>query len=79
MFAKLLGATLAAIVIWAVAARASDSAGKPHLYTVKPYDTLWSIASAHYRGDPRDAVYRLQERNRLPAALVRPGQTLVLP
>jgi predicted Zn-dependent protease len=79
MFVKLLGTTLAALVIWAVAAHSSNSAGKQRVYTVKPYDTLWSIAASHYGGDPRDAIYRLAERNGLAGAIVRPGQRLVLP
>jgi LysM repeat protein len=79
MFVKLIGSTLAALIIWAVAAHSSSSAGKPQVYTVKPYDTLWSIAVAHYGGDPRDAIYRLETRNGLEGAVVRPGQRLVLP
>ena len=79
MFVKLIGTTLAALVIWAVAAHSSNSAGKQRVYTVKAYDTLWSIASSHYGGDPRDAVYRLEERNGLAGPVVRPGQRLVLP
>jgi LysM repeat protein len=79
MFVKLLGTTLAALVLWAVAAHSSSSAGKSELYTVKPYDTLWSIAVAHYRGDPRGAIYRLEQRNGLSGPTVRPGQKLVLP
>ena len=79
MFVKLLATTLAGLVIWAVAAHSSESAGKPQLYTVKPYDTLWSIATAHYGGDPRDAIYRLEQRNHLLGTTVRPGQKLLLP
>ena len=79
MFVKLIAATLLGLVIWAVAARSSESAGRPQIYTVKPYDTLWSIAASHYGGDPRDAIYRLEKRNGLTGAIVRPGQRLVLP
>jgi LysM repeat protein len=79
MFVKLLGTTLAALVIWAVAAHSSNSAGKAQVYTVKPYDTLWSIAVSHYGGDPRGTIYRLEERNGLAGPTVRPGQKLVLP
>jgi LysM repeat protein len=79
MFVKFLGVLLAAIVVWAIAAHSSTGAGKPQVYTVKPYDTLWSIATSHYGGDPRDAIYRLEERNGLSGAVVRPGQKLFLP
>jgi LysM repeat protein len=79
MFVKFLGVLLAAIMVWAIAAHSSTGAGKPQVYTVKPYDTLWSIATSHYGGDPRDAIYRLEERNGLSGAVVRPGQKLFLP
>jgi LysM repeat protein len=79
MFVKFLGVLLAALVVWAIAAHSSTGAGKPQVYTVKPYDTLWSIATSHYGGDPRDAIYRLEQRNGLSGAVVRPGQKLLLP
>lgn len=79
MFVKFIGVLLAGLVIWAVAARSSNGAGKPQTYTVRPYDTLWSIATSHYGGDPRDAVYRLEERNGLASTVVHPGEKLVLP
>jgi nucleoid-associated protein YgaU len=46
---------------------------------VKPYDTLWSIAASHYRGDPREGVWRIERANGLQSALIRPGQVLSLP
>ena len=79
MFVKFLGVLLAALVVWAIAAHSSTGAGRPQVYTVKPYDTLWSIATSHYGGDPRDAIYRLEQRNGLDGTVVRPGQKLVLP
>jgi LysM repeat protein len=79
MFGKLIGALLVVAVIWAVAARSSSGAGRPAVYTVRPYDTLWSIASAHYRGDTRAAVWKLRQRNGLDGATLRPGEKIVLP
>jgi LysM repeat protein len=79
MFVKFIGVLFAGLVIWAVAAHSSDGAGRPEVYTVKRYDTLWSIASSHYGGDPRGAIYRLEERNGLTGTVVQPGQKLVLP
>jgi LysM repeat protein len=79
MFVKFLGLVFAGLVVWAIAAHSSNGAGRPQLYTVKPYDTLWSIASSHYGGDPRAAIYRVEERNGLVGDVVRPGQRLVLP
>jgi nucleoid-associated protein YgaU len=46
---------------------------------VHPGETVWSIASAAYRGDPRAHVEQILESNRLATATVRVGQTLVLP
>jgi LysM repeat protein len=46
---------------------------------VRPADTLWSIASSHYGGDPRAAVWRLERRNHLSGTTLVPGQRLVLP
>ena len=79
MFVKFLGVLLAGLVIWSIAAHASNSAGKARIYKVKRYDTLWSIASSHHSGDPRAAIYRLEERNALAGTVVQPGQKLVLP
>jgi LysM repeat protein len=79
MFAKFIGVLLAGLVIWSIAAHASNGAGKQRIYTVKRYDTLWSIAASHYGGDPRDVIYRLEQRNGLTSTVVWPGQRLVLP
>ena len=79
MFFRLALVTLAAFLVWAVLVRPSEGAGHERVYVVKPTDTLWSIAAEHYGGDPREAVWRLQERNGLRGALLRPGQRLVLP
>jgi len=83
MFGKTLARisllVLGAVLVWSVVARPSGAHGQKQVYTVKPYDTLWSIASTHYAGDARDAIYRIQDRNHLRGALVVPGQKLVLP
>jgi nucleoid-associated protein YgaU len=59
------------------AAGGSPDAGARHL--VKPGDTLWQIAADHYDGDPRGAVWRIQERNGLTSPTLVPGMTLYLP
>ena len=46
---------------------------------VAPGDTVWSIAAAHYRGDPRPHVEAILLANRLQTPLLRPGQSLQLP
>jgi LysM repeat protein len=79
MFGKVLLIAALAVIAWAIVARASEGARPGLRYTVRPHDTLWSIAVAHYAGDPRDGVWRIQRRNHLTGALIQPGQRLVLP
>jgi LysM repeat protein len=79
MFPKLAVLLLAAALLVGVMARPSGSAGRPVSYVVKPTDTLWSIATRHYAGDPREGVWKLQRRNGLGGTVLVPGQRLVLP
>ena len=79
MFGKILIIAALALVAWAALARASHGAGPEQRYTVKSGDTLWSIATSHYAGDPRDAIYRIGRRNHLGAGVLVPGERLVLP
>jgi LysM repeat protein len=79
MFGKVLMLVALALIAWAVVARASQGAGPTVRYTVKPGDTLWSIAISHYAGDPRDAIYRIDRQNHLRGSVIVPGQRLVLP
>jgi nucleoid-associated protein YgaU len=50
-------------------------------YTVKPGDTLWSIATERYppHADPRPAIEEIRRQNGLPGYEIRPGETLRLP
>jgi LysM repeat protein len=76
----LSGVVLLALLLVALgAARPSSGAAPETRYVVEAGDTLWAIASARYDGDPREAVWRIQERNDLASPLLRPGQVLVLP
>jgi LysM repeat protein len=52
-----------------------------HTYMVRAGDTLWSVANGAYAGshDPRQLVYRIEQRNHLVGADIRPGEVLVLP
>ena len=59
------------------AAGGTPEAGARHV--VKPGDTLWEIAADHYQGDPRSAVWRIQQRNGLTSPALVPGMTLYLP
>src|SRR5438132_5113734 len=42
-------------------------------------DTVWSIAAAHYRGDPRPHVESILQVNHLSSPLLTPGQSLMIP
>jgi LysM repeat protein len=61
------------------AARPTSGAAPETRYVVQAGDTLWGIAEAHYDGDPREAVWKIERRNRLSGGTIRPGQKLVLP
>jgi hypothetical protein len=66
----------------ALALSSARAAGGPQAearYVVKPGDTLWEIAADRYGGDPRSAVWRLQERNGLASGALVPGMILYLP
>lgn len=67
------------VVGWAAFVRPLGAHGPQQHYVVRPYDTLWTIASTHYAGDTRDAVYRIDAANHLGDAPLRPGEVLVLP
>ena len=79
MFGKLAAVVLTAVVAWALVPRPSQGARRERIYVVRPADTLWSIAAAQYGGDPREGVWKLEQRNRLVGSLLRPGERLVLP
>ena len=79
MFARTLLIAFALALVVAVSARTSDSAGPEQRYVVKHYDTLWSIAASHYAGDPREAVWKIEQRNGLSGSTITPGQVLRLP
>ncbi len=79
MFVRLVLIVLVAVVAWAAIARPSGGAQRERTYVVRPGDTLWSIASRNYGGDPREGVWRLKDRNALRGAPLQPGQRLVVP
>jgi LysM repeat protein len=79
MFARILVLALLVAVAWAVVARASTAAGPERTYVVKSGDTLWSIASERYGGDPRSGVWKIQQRNGLEGRALVAGRLIVLP
>ncbi|HAG58518.1 MAG TPA: hypothetical protein DCL83_03970 [Arthrobacter bacterium] len=79
MFVRIALIVGLAVLIWSTVARPSDATGPKRVYVVQAHDTLWSIASARYNGDVRDAIWRIQDRNRLASTTLTPGEKLVLP
>ena len=79
MFARILVLVLLAALVWAVIARASTAAGPERTYVVQPGDTLWSIASERYGGDPRSGVWKIERRNELEGRPLVAGRRIVLP
>ncbi len=65
------------VAVWTVAP--SQSAGSEARYVVQPGDTLWEIATTRYAGDPREAIWRIKERNGLRTSALTPGEVLALP
>jgi nucleoid-associated protein YgaU len=79
MFAKVLIVLVLAALAVGLGAQVSHGSGPERSYVVKPNDTLWTIAARTYAGDAREGVWRLQERNGLHSATLRPGQVITLP
>jgi LysM repeat protein len=79
MFAKLITLAVALAALWALVPHTSNGAGREQVYVVRPSDTLWSIAGAHYAGDPREGVWKLERRNHLATGVIHVGERLVLP
>ena len=79
MFGRILLIVGIAVLVWSAVAHSSQAHGAKQVVTVRPYDTLWSIAERRYGGDVRDAIWRIEKANHLQSADVHAGQVLVLP
>ena len=79
MFVRIALIVGIAALVWSMVAHPSVAHGHKVVYRVQAYDTLWTIASRHYAGDVRDAVWQIERANHLADATVHPGQRLVLP
>jgi nucleoid-associated protein YgaU len=79
LLTRTLLVAVAALVLWAIVARASTGAGPERTYVVRPHDTLWSIAARFYAGDPREGIWKLERRNGLNGTLLVPGQVVHVP
>jgi len=79
MFARIILVALVALGAWALFVHDSGAGGPGRDYRVQAGDTLWSIATSSYAGDPREGVWKLRERNHLSGTTIAPGQVLRLP
>jgi len=79
MFVRIFLIVGVTVLVWSAVARSTQAHGAKQVVTVRPNDTLWSIAERHYGGDVRGAIWRIEQANHLPGAEVHAGQRLVLP
>ena len=79
MFVRIALIVGIAVLAWSVLARTSNAHGPRQVVTVRPSQSLWTIAQSHYGGDVRDAIWRIEQANHLSGADIRVGQKLVLP
>src|SRR5579864_1310051 len=75
---RVLGLAAILMVVTARLAYGSEPAATG-LVVVAPGDTLWSIAQAHYAGDPRPHVEEILSLNHMSSPLLIPGQSLQIP
>ena len=79
MFVRILLLAGIAVLVWSAVAHSTQAHGAKQVITVRPTDTLWSIAERHYAGNVEAAIWRIERANHLPGADIRAGQRLVLP
>jgi hypothetical protein len=60
MFVKIFILVGIAVLAWSAVARSSGAHGAKQVITVRPHDTLWTIAQHRYGGDVRDAIWRIE-------------------
>jgi LysM repeat protein len=79
MFGKLVILLFVVALAVGLAAHSSSGAGPKRTYVVRAGDTLWTVAERTYAGDPREGVWKLEQRNHLHGTTIVPGEKLVVP
>ena len=79
MFVRIVIVLATAVFLWAMLARDTGASGSARWYRVRAGDTLWSIAVVRYPGDPREGIWRMEQRNHLSGTTIVPGERLSLP
>ncbi len=72
---------LLALGLLLATARLAYGSGSAHTdrVVVAPGDSVWTIATTHYPGDPRSHVDAILAANHLSSPGLTPGQSLLLP
>lgn len=79
LLGRIVVIAVAVLFLWALFANESGASGPAETYSVRPGDTLWSIAERRYDGDPREGVWRIEHANKLTGGSITVGQRLLLP
>jgi LysM repeat protein len=76
-----VAATVGGVTAGAVDRSGVAPAGRAVVYTVRPGDTVWTIArrAVGAEGDPRPVAHELVERNGIVDGVIHPGQAIVVP
>jgi hypothetical protein len=74
MFVRVVLIVGIAVLAWSALARSSNAHGSKEVVTVRPYQTLWSIAQQHYAGDVLQAIWQIERANHLSGADIRVGR-----
>jgi nucleoid-associated protein YgaU len=77
----MVGLVVAGFTLGRGSSQAAGHSHQPrHTVIVQAGDTLWSLAArVAPHADPRDVVAEIQSLNRIPGAVVVPGEQLVVP
>jgi hypothetical protein len=72
------------LTLGAIAGAAGVSATRPHAQawrciSVRPGETLWDLAGRSSQGDRREAIYKIEQENRLTGGAPQAGSSIWVP